>query len=73
MRIVFEESEGELFFEVIVCPHEIEQLTDRLGVANEFAIDFGGFKLLNVYLRKENLCHLLKAKPLRRKRGSKGT
>jgi hypothetical protein len=63
VRIIFEEVDSELFFEVILSPYDVERIESYTGIVREYLIDFQGIKNINVFVRKEGqLCHLSKAR-----------
>ena len=72
MRVIFEESELQLFFEIILSPDDISRFAEFSGIVGEYAIDYQGIKTINVFIRKEGeLCRSLKERKLKLVRGFK--
>jgi len=53
MRVIFEEVEGEIFFEVILSPKDLDHFERFNGIVGDFLIDMQGMKEVNVFIRKE--------------------
>lgn len=62
MRVIFEEIDRELFFEVVLTSLDFDQIELLGGVIGDFICEISEAKTINVYIRKEkDLCHLSKA------------
>lgn len=73
MRIIFEEVEGEYFFEVILTPKDLETISAFGGIIRDCLWEGNGIKNINVYIRKEKeseLCPSLKEKQLKAEKDS---
>lgn len=53
MRVIFEELDGDYYFEVILLDEEIERLASD-GVCKDFVWDKDFQRDLNIFIRKEN-------------------
>jgi hypothetical protein len=73
MRVIFEEVDGEYFFEIILTPYDLEKLDTYGGIIGDFAWEGNGVRDINVYIRKEkesDSCHSSKERKHPQKRGS---
>ena len=73
MRVIFEEVEGELFFEVILQDLDLENLILFGGLIGSYIWEDEKVKDLNLYLRKEQGCHLSKERKPEAKKVSRKT
>ena len=67
MRVIFEEVEKELFFEVILNSRDVEHFQQFDGIVGDFIWNVNGLREINVFIRKEKeseICHSLKEKKL---------
>ena len=65
MRVIFEEVDAELFFEVILTAKDVEHFQRFNGIVGYFVWDIGGIREINIFIRKEKdyeTCHLSKEK-----------
>lgn len=61
MRVIFEEVDNELFFEVILTSQDLEHYEEFDGIVGDFFWEMAGeVRQINVFIRKEKeneLCH----------------
>ena len=66
MRVIFEEVQRELFFEIVLNTRDIDHFAQFEGIVGDFVWDIDGIvREINVFIRKEKdneLCHLSKEK-----------
>jgi hypothetical protein len=74
--VIFEEVDGEYFFELILDQEDFDQMNTFGGIIRDYVWENGAVKLINIYLhpeKKEGLCHLSKEKKPKREKGSQRT
>ncbi len=72
MRVIFEELDGQLFFEIILNDDDQEHLFTKDGAIGDFIWDLGRPHDLNVFVRKEKrsiYMPLIKGKEAASKKG----
>ena len=62
MRIIFDELDGELFFEIVLTQADVDYFERHAGVHSDFAWNVNGIKLLNVFVRAERNYECLSSK-----------
>lgn len=53
MRVVFDEVDNELFFEIVLNEIDLEKFTKFNGVVGDFIWNLNGLREINVFVRKE--------------------